>query len=83
MSFPDRVADRAARTPHSPDTREILTKLLPLVSRRENRDNHRMPVIVQHAQTVLHASEPGSQGRPALGQALALHADDVEAATAD
>jgi hypothetical protein len=83
VSFPDRVADRAARTPHSPDSREILTKLLPLVSRPESRDDYRMPVIVQHAQAVLHASEPGSQGRRELGQALALHADDVEAATAD
>lgn len=83
VSFPDRVADRAARTPHSPDTREILTKLLPLVSRPENCDNYRMPVIVQHAQAVLYTSEPGSQGRSALGQALALHADDVEAAMAE
>ncbi|MEU1300088.1 hypothetical protein [Streptomyces shenzhenensis] len=83
VSFPDRVAERAARTPHSPDTRAILTKLLPLVSRPESRDNYRMPVIIQHAQAVLHASEPGSPGRSALGQSLALHADDVEAAAAD
>ncbi|MFF3538542.1 hypothetical protein ACFYXP_31950 [Streptomyces sp. NPDC002466] len=84
ISFPDQIAARAARTPHRPEARQILTHLLPLVDRSlESRTDYRMLAVVQHARTVLDASESGSEGRAALGKALALHADDVEAATAE
>ncbi|MFI6986589.1 hypothetical protein ACIBSV_49725 [Embleya sp. NPDC050154] len=81
--FPDHVAARAASSPHSPEAREILTRLLPLIGMHGSRDDYRMLAVVGHAQAVLNASQPGSEGRAALGMALALHADDVDAATAE
>lgn len=81
--FPDRVAARAAGTPEASEARLILVRLLTLVDSPGHADNYRMTGVVQHAQAVLDASEPGSEGRAELGQALAMHADDVEAATAE
>ncbi|MEV6682163.1 hypothetical protein AB0N09_35680 [Streptomyces erythrochromogenes] len=81
--FPDQVAARAARTAEVYEARLILARLLTLVDSPGHADNYRMRGVVEHARAVLDAAEPGSEGRAELGQALALHADDVEAATAE
>ncbi|MFG2298705.1 hypothetical protein [Streptomyces sp. NPDC048603] len=80
IAFPGRVAARAAKAPGHPAARKILPTL---VDSLVHAADYRMAGVVQQAQAVLEASEAGSEGRADLGQALARHADDVEAATAE
>ena len=82
VEAPDHVARRAARHPQSRDARAILTGLLPLYDGAVPSDlaRHRGGEIVRNALSVWQASAPGSEGRKALGEALASHGGIVDAA---
>lgn len=82
VEAPDHVARRAARHPQSTDARAILTGLLPLYDGAAPSDlaPYRGGEIVRNAFSAWQASAPGSEGRKALGEALARHGGIVDAA---
>ncbi|MGW7099262.1 hypothetical protein [Streptomyces sp. NPDC054838] len=82
IEYADRTASRAARTPQAPEALRILTKLVALAGRSGSQDDYRVQAVIRHAQDAVDASEPGSEGRAELGQALGSYAHDVGRATA-
>ncbi|MFI1654755.1 hypothetical protein ACH4ZU_07400 [Streptomyces sp. NPDC020472] len=82
IKFPDRVAQRAARSAQEPDALRILTVLVSLIGGDEDRIDYRRHAVIRAAQDAVDTSEPGTAGRSDLGQALGRYADDVERATA-
>lgn len=82
IEFPDRVAQRAARSAQEPDALRILTQLVRRTGGDDDRIDYRRHAVIRAAQDAIDTSEPGTAGRADLGQALGRYADDVERATA-
>ncbi|MEV4560012.1 hypothetical protein AB0K51_23895 [Kitasatospora sp. NPDC049285] len=82
IKYPDRVAQRAAHSAQDPDALRILTKLLSNTGGSNGQIDYRAHAVVRAAQDAVDNSEPGTEGRADLGQALGHYAHDVERATA-
>ncbi|WP_329309281.1 hypothetical protein [Streptomyces microflavus] len=82
IKYPDRVAQRAARSAQDPDALRILTTLVAGTGGSQGQIDYRAHAVIRAAQDALDTSEPGTEGRADLGQALGRYANDVERATA-
>ncbi|MFD4245798.1 hypothetical protein ACFWP3_30020 [Streptomyces sp. NPDC058525] len=82
IKYPDRVAQRAARSAQNPDALRILTTLVAGTGGSQGQIDYRAHAVIQAAQDAVDASEPGTEGRSDLGQALGRYANDVERSTA-
>ncbi|MFE0774159.1 hypothetical protein [Streptomyces sp. NPDC058861] len=82
IKCPDRVAQRAARSAQNPDALRILTTLVAGTGRGQGQIDYRVHAVIRAAQDAVDTSEPGTEGRSDLGQALGRYANDVERATA-
>ncbi|MEU4922351.1 hypothetical protein AB0G29_23730 [Streptomyces parvus] len=82
IKYPDRVAQRAARSAQNPDALRILTTLVAGTGRSQGQIDYRAHAVIRAGQDAVDTSEPGTEGRADLGQALGRYANDVERATA-
>ncbi|MBK3582209.1 hypothetical protein JHN49_00180 [Streptomyces sp. MBT57] len=82
IKYPDRVAQRAARSAQNPDALRILTTLVAGTGGSQGQIDYRAHAVIRAAQDAVDTSEPGIEGRVDLGQALGRYANDVERAMA-